>query len=213
MSLASIRTLKTGIWLIPTATWLILCAALYPTTGLLQPLLFTPDASHAQKIRSFLEEQNIPYLVKGTYNILVGSKVRERTAGELAQRGLLGFNKGARLFSVLDADPETSLSQAIENSSAKIDRALVALAPNTNALAYYGDAHAYIRLVTHAPLQQREIEELHQLVSTLAPTLAENQITIRSVARQSLAHANELETLDMVSMANLTNDHNVGEPQ
>lgn len=213
MNLASFRSPKAGIWLIPTATWLILCAALYPTTGLLQPLMFTPDAGHAQKVRRFLEEQNIPYLVKGTYNILVGSKVRERTAGELAQRGLLGFNKGARLFGIHGKCAESSLSRAIENSSTKIDHALVALAPNPDALTHHGDAYAYIRVVTNKPLHHTELSELHQLVSSLAPTLANDQITICSVARQSLAQENEKETLELLSLANSIDETDAGEAQ
>lgn len=195
------RNLKAGIWLIPTATWLILSVALYPSTGLLQPLMFTPDAVHAKQVRAFLEERNIPYLVEGAYNILVGSKVRQRAAHELAQRGLLGLNKGARLFGFSN-DPEATISKVIEDASHKIDQAEVAIAPNTIALHNNEMAYAYIRVVTNQPLQQDDLTDLQQLVSAYAPSLPEERIIIRSVARESLAlaHTNH-ESNDLFSMA------------
>lgn len=182
------KNLKAGIWLIPAATWFILCVALYPPTGLLQPLMFTPDAAHAKQVRAFLEERNIPYLVEGAYNFLVGSKIRARTASELAQRGLLGLNKGARLFGFSN-DPETALSKALKGASHKIDQATVAIAPKVIALQNNETAYAYIRIVTNQPLHQDDMADLQQLVSTYSPSLTKEHIIIRSVARESLALA------------------------
>ncbi len=199
---------KAGIWLIPAATWLILCAVLYPSTGLLQPLLFTPDAVHAQKVRAYLEEEQIPYLIQGAYNILVGSKIHERTAGALAQRGLLGLNKGARLFGLANHPLEVSLSDALQKSSPKIDQALVAFAPNVQSLSTDVSAHAYIRVVTNRPLKAFEVERLHQLTSSFAPSLAEHQITVRAVLAQSL-HSSDRQN----GLLTLADDAQLGDAQ